>query len=198
MDPTPDDPFSFPDVETLYRLLKERGPLGPLTKPVPPFNPPTGPVLPIEGFPDDHPAYDRAHALFLALPAGTCDTYTLRERYLFEVMICYTETMNGGFDLYFWGGGAHALHCLEAYQAIGAKSEYQDLQQACALFPEGHPAADQETRGAQMEEICARYQVEDFDDVPLPPVEDDGEGFQLFAKVMAYWDAHEPLESPSM
>jgi hypothetical protein len=88
------------------------------------------------------------------------------DRYLWLVFWLQWEVDNGGIDQFLWNSkGDYAMETLEALNAIGASDAHKLLGELCALFPDGRPSEDQETRQGQMRAINARFGVEDLYDI---------------------------------
>ena len=163
--------------------LQKSGELPGLTKPVPAFNPPTGPVPELGPLPDEHPDAIRADANYLTLDPDKREL-TRRERYLFEIVSWAQACLHCGIDGYIDSCGDHSLACLEALSAIGAKKDHEYLQNACNLFPGGVPATDYMERLNQIREICG-------EEDELDALVKGERECELYSLLMKYWDANE-------
>ena len=80
----------------------------------------------------------------------------LYDRYIWLVCSFSEQVQNGGIDQFlFNSSGDYVAETLEALAAIGASNFHRALEQACALFPNGRPSEDHETREDQVREISA-------------------------------------------
>jgi hypothetical protein len=117
-------------------------------------------------FPFQHPACKEAKQLFLLLEVYSEDDYrrlSLRDRYVWDVCWFETEVMNGGMDQYLGNSiGDHSMECLEALNAIGATRSYSLLEQACDLFPDGHPSTTREIRRRQLRELAGAQNIDNL------------------------------------
>ncbi len=88
------------------------------------------------------------------------------DRYIWHVSRFSAEVENGGIDQFLYNSsGDYVVETLEALAAIGASKSHRALEQACALFPNGRPSKDHETRENQVREINARLGDRHIDDI---------------------------------
>ena len=73
------------------------------------------------------------------------------DRYIWLVSCFSGQVDNGGIDQFlFNSSGDYVMETLEALAAIGASKSHRALEQACALFPNGRPSEDHDTREVQV------------------------------------------------
>lgn len=143
-------------------------------------------------FPFEHAASEKVRRIFLRIEVYSEEDYrqlARRDRYVYDIRWLETEVMNGGIDQYFYNSaGDHAVGCLEALNAIGAKGSYSLLKNACDLFPDGQPSADRAVRQQQLREITGEDR--DIDDL----IKDGEIEVELYQLLLDNWNNSDPDE----
>jgi hypothetical protein len=138
-------------------------------------------------------AKQKIRLLFLRLPVFSDDDYrklAQRDRAIWNLWWLDTEHTNGGMEQVFsndTGGRMEAT--IEALRAVGAEKSAEALAKACALFPGGVPAAQNEKRRQQLSVILDRNPnaLADFKILEEP---------NFYEKTLEYWKKQEPQSEP--
>jgi hypothetical protein len=89
---------------------------------------------------------------------------TSGQRFVAAIMELESMVNNDGFDEYFaCPCGDTVLEALEGLRTIGATRIADVLARAIALFPNGRPARDTETRGWELHRILTEHDSDPFD-----------------------------------